>query len=69
MMIKFFKFPKNKFFKDEGITQIGGKYYIDQHYLLLDENQEVIKSALFVTHELLINSFFEAVANDIQMAE
>ncbi|MGB4406273.1 MAG: hypothetical protein WBI82_05380, partial [Sphaerochaeta sp.] len=23
MMIKFFKFPKNKFFKDEGITQIG----------------------------------------------
>ncbi|MFA6846537.1 MAG: hypothetical protein WCR02_12500 [Sphaerochaetaceae bacterium] len=69
IMVKFYKYPKNKYFKEEGISQIGEKYYIDENYSLLDKNQEVIKSDLFNTQELLINSFFEAVAEDIQMAE
>jgi hypothetical protein len=69
IVIKFFKCPKNKFFKNEGIIQIGEKYYINRHYLLLDKNQEEIKSDLFETYELLANAFFEEVAKDIQMAE
>ena len=74
ILIKFYKFPKNKYFEEEGIIQIGENYYIREKFyigkpfMLLDKNQEVIISYKDIP-ELLIDIFFDAIAKNIPVLE
>jgi hypothetical protein len=69
LMISLYSCPKNKYFENDGIQQIGEKYFINDRYQLLDMNQKMITSPIYPTEDILMARIRDAIAKEMQMAK